>query len=348
MQVNEARGIYYTGSDDEGLTWSEAAEVFDAAGAGWAAIDSPRLAVGADGSLHAVWMHASLASDVPSLGLYYAFSSDGGQSWSEPLCFAEGAYLWPSVVTDAVGGVHLFWAQLAGPRAWWHQWSPGTTGVERALPAGWMRAARIPGFNDVEGPPAMVGDGVVGVQVVGLGLDRAGEPALLHQSWSTEVDISMEEAESGEAGVQEEGRWAGLETYRLDPPPSVAGVSAVFQLQPARLDVLYRAETPVGEGATQPGLWHTSRAISTTVLSPEVEALVERRVGEAPADGSPLNGPTDEEVVPPRPTEEAATLPPSPAQDQAQAVPALVISGGLATLIVIGAFGASILMKSRD
>ncbi len=175
VPVNEGRGVYYTASDDGGLTWSEALQVFDAAGAGWAAVDYPRLAVDPLGVLHAIWIRTSLSADTASLGVYYAFSADGGEGWSEPLMVAEGDYVWPSVVTDGMGGVHLFWNQATGARSWWHQWSPAdpvVLGVGRDVPAGWVRAARIPGLSDVEGPLAIVGDGALGLQVVGLGFDR--------------------------------------------------------------------------------------------------------------------------------------------------------------------------------
>ena len=335
VPVNEGRGVYITVSTDGGATWSEAVQVFDAAGAGWAAVASARLAVDPLGYLHVAWVRAGLTEDAPSLGLTYAFSKDRGATWSEPLLVVEGAHLWPQVEADGLGGVHLFWYQAAGAGGWWHQWSPamGTLDAERDVPAGWMRAARLPGMSSVAGHLAVVSDGALGLQVVGTGLDSAGEPALLYQTWSSTVQAGPE----GEGVLQTDGRWETATSFRLASAP-VDGAAAVLQASSEQLDVLYRGASATAEGTLQPELWHTMRSVTVTVLDPDYRPVASAEI----AEGGP---PDEDEVASALPTEEpaeggsrdfAASTPP---EEGGMLLP-LLVSAGLAAIIVVGVFGS--------
>ncbi len=342
VPVNEGRGVYTTVSTDGGVTWSEAVQVFDAAGAGWAAVASARLAVDPLGYLHVAWVRAGLTEDAPSLGLTYAFSKDRGATWSEPLLVAEGAHLWPQVEADGLGGVHLFWYQTAGAGGWWHQWSPamGTLDAERDVPAGWMRAARIPGLSSVAGHLAVVSDGALGLQVVGTGLDSAGEPALLYQTWSSTVQAGPE----GEGVLQTDGRWETATSLRLSSAP-IGGAAAVLQASSEQLDVLYRGASATAEGDIQPELWHTMRSVTVTDLDPDYRPVASAEI----AEGGP---PDEDEVASALPTEEpaegvsrnfAAATPP---EEGGMLLP-LLVSAGLAAAIVAGVFGSRLYNRWR-
>jgi hypothetical protein len=347
VPVNEDRGIYYTSSDDSGVTWSEATQVFDAARAGWVAADNPRLAVDVWGLMHVVWTRASLSPDTPSLGVYYAFSSDGGSSWSDPLLAAEGVWTLPDVITDGFGGVHLFWSQASGAGSWWHQWSAATSAapnLERDDRTTWSRATLIPGFSDIDGPVAILSDGALGLQVIGLGTDNTGEPALLHQSWSTSLQAA---ANDGDTLVQANGRWGSVQIYPLDPAPLDGGVSAILQPDLERLDVLYRAERVVEDSMPYPSLWHSSRTITVTTLGTHALAIAQSRITAV----TPVSS-DDSEAATPEPDTgpvllEVDALDSPPAGRQAGSELSLLISSGVATLVIVGVLGIRSFRKRR-
>jgi hypothetical protein len=347
VPVNEERGIYYTSSDDRGATWSEATQVFDAARAGWVAADSPRLAVDVWGMLHVVWTRAALSADMPSVGVYYAFSSDGGRSWSDPLLAAEGVWISPDVLTDGFGGVHLFWSGASDVRSWWHQWSAASSAspnLERDVRAAWSRAAVIPGFGGTDGPVALLADGALGLQVIGLGTDNTGEPALLQQTWSTSLQAAVGD---NDTWVQANGRWGNLQIYPLDPVPLDGGVSAILQPDLERLDLLYRAETVVAASVSYPDLWHSSRTIMVTMLGPDAEKIAESRIVPA----APVS-PVDTEAETPEPDTGPllgpGALDSAPPEPQGGSELTLLISSGVATLLIVGVLGIRSLGKRRD
>jgi hypothetical protein len=342
VPVNEERGIYYTYSVDDGETWGEAVQVFDAAGAGWAAVDSPKLAVDALGGVHAVWLRTSLSADQPPLSISYAYSDDGGGTWSEPRVIAEGAYAWPRAVPDGLGGVHLFWAEEAGVRGWWHQ---------RMIPTGseaseqTIRPSRVPGFSDTLGPIGIVGDGALDLHVVGLTTDSSDESALIHLSWTGDP-----EADNGsEAGA---GEWGRLETYRLHPPAVARGVAAALEPGSEPLSLFYlSAQSAVDSNAEdadqQAGVWHTSRAVSVTVLAEELRPVMRLLVPE-PVTPTPVG----DDAIATEPASAAgqgdyAAAPPPESDSMSELLLPVLVGGGLAAVIVVGAFGTRLLAKSR-
>jgi len=348
VPVNEDRGIYYTYSDDAGETWSEVAQVFDAINAGWAIVDHPRFAVAAMGGLHVIWTRPSLSADGPPRGIYYAHSVDGGRTWSEAHPVAEGAYTWPEIATDGLGGVHLFWAEASGARAWWYQASTsnGPDGL-----GGWTRASRVPGFSNTRGPIGIVGDGALGLQLTGLGTASDGEPALLYLTWAGEAGAGAGQDPGAALGV---GEWGGLETYRLDPAPApaTAGIVAALQLDLQRLNVFYRAVQPVADGDLggadgQTTLWHTGRAVSVTTLGAEFRPVMPNalvaEVAPTPVMADSVASAPDTAM----PTRDFATTTPPATENLAGLVLPLLVGGGLAAAIVVSVFVAMLLARSR-
>jgi hypothetical protein len=346
VPVNEERGIYYTSSDDSGVTWSEATQVFDAERAGWVAVDSPKLAVDVWGMIHVVWARASLSADMPSLGVYYASSSDGGRSWSDSLLAAEGVWILPNVVTDGFGGVHVFWSGASGARSWWHLWSAASSAspnLGRDVRGGWSRETMIPGFSDIDGPVAILSDGALGLQVIGLGTDDTGEPALLQQSWSTSLEAATDDSDTW---VQANGRWGSVQIYPLDPAPLDGGVSAILQPDLERLDVLYRAERLATDSTPYPSLWHSSRTITVTTLGTDALAIAQSRLTAATTVGSDdTEAVTQEPDIGPVLEVDPLNLP--PAGSQAGSELSLLISSGVATLVIVGVLGIRSLGKRR-
>jgi hypothetical protein len=82
---------------------------------------SVRLAVDDRGALHVIW--AESVDPFPPSGVYYARSTDRGQTWSQPLALADGGYHWGSIGIDGQGSIHLFWTGTAQWAGKYHTWS---------------------------------------------------------------------------------------------------------------------------------------------------------------------------------------------------------------------------------
>jgi hypothetical protein len=314
VPVNEGRGIYYTRSDG-GDGWSEARQIFDAAGEGWAMSDYPRLAVGLDGAIHVVWVRADPLGNDLTQAIYYAHSVDGGETWSEPLEVVEGVYSWPELATGSVGTVQLLWNEATGEQDWWHQWSTDG-GTE------WTRPERVPGFRNAPGPVGLVTGAGDTAHLVGLGQEDGGAPALLYMAWEGE-------------------QWGERETFRLDLAldEPVPGVSAAVLPALGQLDVVFRGQSE-GEGEIQhTNLWHTERVVPVVVLTP-VPTLTPQPTPTPRSTPTPMPLPTQTPSLSQAP-------PPGSGSSVVDLLPWL-LPGGLAVLIVAGAFGLGFLRTRRS
>jgi hypothetical protein len=149
VPINEKRGVYLTTSRDNGLSWSEPIEVFDAAAAGWAMLDQPHLAFTDNNHLHLTWRHLSLPPTSEPQALYTARSIDGGQSWSEAIPVIQGNIVWSDIVGWSTTQLHIVWRETqTGRTTLWHVPSAddGLT-LERPI--------RITTFEDVAGPTSL-------------------------------------------------------------------------------------------------------------------------------------------------------------------------------------------------
>ncbi len=322
VPVNEQRGIYYARSDDNGETWDAPVAVFDAAGAGWAAVDHPRLAVDVMGGLHVVWTRPALAADAPAQGLSYARSDDGGESWSAALTAFEGATAWPEVKVNGLNQVHLLW-QAADRGVWWQRWLPDAAETESGTDEwdAWSRDAQIVGLRDVVGPVAALADGDGRLHLVGTRAGDSAPAALVHVTWD------------GEA-------WEPQETLTLEVAPGGAGPAAALQPEAGRLDVIFGGRARTLEAAAPSQLWHTSRAVAPA-------AAVTMVVPVDPVAATPTPEPTSTPVA--TPTPDLRTGPAPVANQSSLPIPAsLPLAGGLAALIVAGGFGARLLWSRRE
>jgi hypothetical protein len=313
VPVNEGRGIYYTRSND-GVQWSAPRQVFDAARAGWAMSDYPRVAVDLGGTIHVVWTRADPLGSGLTRAIYYARSVDGGVTWSEALEVAAGASAWPQVTVSVTGEIHLVWTDTGEENACWHQWSAdgGLT---------WTRPERVPGFESVPGPIGVLADGAGTVSLVGLGQDSGGKPILLYATWDGQ-------------------RWGEQEVFGLGlaMDSSLPGVSSTLLPSLGHLDVVFRgASTDPDEGA-QVRLWYAERAVPAVVATP-VPTFTPRPT----AMPSPTPVPTTFAT----PTPGFGTAPPQRPESSMNGLLPLLVPGVLAVLIVVGAFGARVLLAQR-
>lgn len=94
-----AGSVYYRSSNDGGVSWSAAEKIGDGF--------MPRLAVGGDGSVYAVWF------DSPSYTVYHRKKT--GSGWSPPITVVSGTKdQTPDVAVDGSGNVHVVWSENSG------------------------------------------------------------------------------------------------------------------------------------------------------------------------------------------------------------------------------------------
>jgi hypothetical protein len=98
-------GIYYTRSTDGGATFGLPVQLNDQG-----AFGHPNLALTTDGAIHVVWEHYN--SGTSALNLDYAFSTDGGTTFSPPCALGGGStfFQWfPSAVAWPDFGLAIGW-----------------------------------------------------------------------------------------------------------------------------------------------------------------------------------------------------------------------------------------------
>ena len=101
-------GVNYIRSTDGGDVWSDPIVL----SASWDSPGAPRLAVDASDNLYAVWPNTNGAQPVAhSVSITLRYSTDGGESWSEPSQVMLDSYGIGQVdaAVDSMGTFHLIW-----------------------------------------------------------------------------------------------------------------------------------------------------------------------------------------------------------------------------------------------
>jgi LysM repeat protein len=238
VPINQTRGIYYTRSDDGGLTWSPALPAFDAAAEGWAMVGEPTLAVGQNGVLYVAWLRMSLVGTARPQALYLARSIDGGATWSAPKLIAEGDLMTPELLVAGAEEVHLIWQEASAGYGVWHSYTRDG-GDEWSLPM------RVRGLARLGGYAGAASDGMGLVYLTSVQPDASGRTQLLQATWESANE-----------------QWRLEEPYLL--PWSVQSASGAWvALEPllGNLEVVLQAEVAHDEGA-QTELLHTRRQVS--------------------------------------------------------------------------------------
>jgi hypothetical protein len=113
---NAEAGLAYAQSVDGGETWSTPTEIVQR--------DSGQVMLASDGEdgLYVIWARVR-GNAVDAWPVYFSYSQDAGQTWSETLDLAESQpdkYEWPNVAVDRQGMVHLvFYRPFIG--SFYHQ-----------------------------------------------------------------------------------------------------------------------------------------------------------------------------------------------------------------------------------
>ena len=207
----------------------------------------------------------------------------------------------------------ILWNEAAGDRAWWHQLSTDG-GFEWTLPE------RIPGFGNVPGPIGLEVDGGGTAHLVGLGQDRGGRPALLYMTWDGQS-------------------WGERKVFPLDlvADEPVPGVSVAALPALGQLDAVFRGERTEGE-LQYINLWHTEREIPVAVMTPAPTVA---------ARPTQISLPTATPLPLPTPTRSFGQMPPPGSGGSVTGLLPLLLAGGLAVLILAGAFGIVGFLRAR-
>ena len=113
VPINESRGIYMIQSIDNGATWTQPITVFDAISAEWVGVNDPQVALGGDGRLHVLFTEYPGIDNKPG-GLYYLYSQDGGDTWSQPEVVGDGSVVWSDITSYGANSIHRVWQQDDG------------------------------------------------------------------------------------------------------------------------------------------------------------------------------------------------------------------------------------------
>jgi hypothetical protein len=113
VPYNENRGIYLVQSTDNGATWSPYIRAFDGAASQWDRVNSPKIAISSNGTLHLL-VTRQAEQAFQQVGLYYLQSQDGGVTWSNPEIISEGTIYWSEVVAYGQNTIHRLWQENDG------------------------------------------------------------------------------------------------------------------------------------------------------------------------------------------------------------------------------------------
>jgi hypothetical protein len=292
VPLNEGRGIYLTWSSDRGDSWSSPVRIFDAETAGWEMVDHPRLAFDEDGSLHAVFTRYSLPGGRGPLGLYYARSTDMGETWTRGELVAEKPVLWSQIVSAGDRGLHRAWMEVdAGRRLILHQYSldGGAT---------WTRSEIVSNYAVDGGSPELTVDSANRLHLLQAARDIVGDLILYHWQWDgvfwyANDNLSLQafgdiavtgfySAVSGSGKIS-----AGLSTGQMDGNSTVPTNSILITSR--RIEVPETALQPVPTPSAQPAPTPPPTQAPLPILTPTVDLSVYENYNMLPVTSGPVN-----------------------------------------------------------
>ena len=315
LPFNEQRGVYLSVSQDGGQTWQPPIKVFDAAAAGWNSVDRARLALDTENQLlHAVWLQRALPGQAQTQEIYYASSSDSGQTWTTPLKVAAGEVTEPQISVPAKDQVYVAWCQAvaAGPNVM-GQFSPD--GGRR-----WSAPAPINQFDQVNCPIDLATDGVGQMHLAAMTRNVGGESVLLTARWTGQT-------------------WSAPENVGLGQRANTGNVAALALVPQAdRLSAIIKLWSQQADGAAHFEIAATDRQSPPVGVLPPAPTFTPMPTPTAsptptPAPTATIKAPlTDREARPPS----AGSGPPP-----------MLLGGALAAFVVVIVVGRIIWVKRR-
>jgi hypothetical protein len=196
LSVSPNREVIYFHSSNGGLTW-DPPQIIGTVDRNDAVADQPTMATDGNGMVYASWTINDGAANWTPAGVWFARSTDGGQSWSAPLTLstAEG-HGDSQLMVDRGGRVHLTWIGNLGSGGRYHRTSDdqGQTWSEVITVA---PPERLRGYA---GASTIVQDSADGLHMIlsglGDGRDRTWYSKWLGSGWSEPQHISADSPDS--------------------------------------------------------------------------------------------------------------------------------------------------------
>jgi hypothetical protein len=161
ISINENRGVYVIQSTDNGDSWSDPVQAFDAVSARWERIVAPKISLSSDGVLHLIFTRNTERVG-QSVGLYYSRSLDGGMTWSDARIISEGSIQWSDVVCYEDRVVHILWQEDNGLVF------ANLSQVSKDSGTSWGKTLDITGVNDSPTLVDLAADGLGNLHFVQL------------------------------------------------------------------------------------------------------------------------------------------------------------------------------------
>jgi hypothetical protein len=281
----EANAVFVQRMDPERQTWESPALVANVSNSN-SAPNALRLAVGPDGSLHAVWAEYKLPDGWPPLGLYYAQSVDGGLTWSLPRPFDGLNYNQPSVITGPNDRVFLAWVGAAGVGGKYFQESPD--GGRSWEPVVDILPPATTGGS--EGPPNLALDGVGGLHMVFSNAGCVWHVSREGETWSAPECVSTQPVQIEEPAMaiglgnqihvlywtQRQQLWYTARTLPIpaeepaliptEPPPTPTVVVPTATAVPTATPLPDLGPMPEAGQAAEAGLWALAAGVAPVAL----------------------------------------------------------------------------------
>lgn len=248
LYASQDGDVYHRRSLDAGTNWSAPLRLSQVGRE--EASDYPRLAVDANGGLHAAWTQLRRPAGWPPSGGYYSRSVDGGQTWTAPRLMIGKDHGSGGIAAMADGRVHLVWNSVGTIGERLHQWS-ADGGVQ------WSEPQTIPlqfsgGFT---GYPALAADATNTLHLVTGVTGAAGKHGeMYYAAWDGGVwsrDVLISQGAIGRRAVER-------------PSAALSGGN--------RLRVVYDDDTE--------RIWFTTRTTAAPALSPQ--PFAKREIGRRP------------------------------------------------------------------
>lgn len=151
--------------------------------------DYVQIAASSNGTLHVVWTEFYTPDNWPPRGIFYARSTDGGESWSPPVLLAGDGHDQVNISVLDDDHIHVAWNGMVTIGGRYHRWSDdgGQTWSEtiETIPAG---------IGGTEGFPQIVGDQLGILHMLTTYDGCVWYTFFKNQVWATPVCISGEKA----------------------------------------------------------------------------------------------------------------------------------------------------------